>query len=211
MFKRLILLTSLIVFLIGTSLYFSNYIIEKETKPFIFKNVKNIPKHKVGVVLGTTKYLLNGTLNLYYKYRLITAYDLFKSNKIEFILVSGDNSSPSYNEPLTFKEDLIKLGVPESKIYMDFAGFRTLDSMVRAKEIFGLSEFIVISQEFHNARAIYIGKKKGINAIGFNAKNVPSKYGFKTNIREKFARVKVFIDLFFHKNPKFLGDKVIIK
>ncbi len=110
------------------------------------------------------------------------------------------------------KNDLIAKGVPEDRIFEDFAGFRTLDSVVRAKEIFGQDDITIISQKWHNERAIYLAEANDINAIGFNAKGVKITYrfGLKTRIREYFARVKVFIDLIIGKEPKFLGKKIII-
>lgn len=211
MLKKISKILLVIVLLIFGMVFLSNYIIEKSTKDLTFNSTENLPSKKVGIVLGTSKYRATSEVNLYYKYRLDAVYELFTKRKIEFILVSGDNSSEYYNEPYTFKKDLIKLGVPEEKIYLDYAGFRTLDSMVRAKEVFGLTEFIVISQKFHNQRAIFIAKQKGIDAIGFNAKNVSTQYGLKTNLREKLARVKVFIDFISMKQPKFLGEKIEIK
>ncbi|NLP58423.1 vancomycin high temperature exclusion protein [Lutibacter sp. B1] len=211
MLKKISKILLVIVLLIFGMVFLSNYIIEKSTKDLTFNSTENLPSKRVGIVLGTSKYRATSEVNLYYKYRLDAVYELFTKRKIEFILVSGDNSSEYYNEPYTFKKDLIKLGVPEEKIYLDYAGFRTLDSMVRAKEVFGLTEFIVISQKFHNQRAIFIAKQKGIDAIGFNAKNVSTQYGLKTNLREKLARVKVFIDFILMKQPKFLGEKIEIK
>lgn len=101
----------------------------------------------------------------------------------------------------------MQYGIPEQKIYLDFAGFRTLDSVVRAKEIFGQNSFIIISQKFHNERAIYLAQKNNIEAVGFNAKDVHQYAGIKTKIREYFARVKVFVDLFLGVEPKFYGEK----
>ncbi|WP_348650883.1 SanA/YdcF family protein [Empedobacter falsenii] len=106
------------------------------------------------------------------------------------------------------KQALIKNGIPEHVIYLDYAGFRTLDSMIRAKEIFSQNEFIVVSQEFHNQRAVYIARQNGINAYGYNAKDVNKQAGLKTNIREYFARTKVFVDSFLGIQPKFLGEKI---
>ncbi len=193
------------------SIYLSNSIIISTAKGKTYTTLKKIPKHSVGLLLGTSKILQNGHINLYYKYRLEAAIKLYNAGKIQFVLVSGDNGIKDYDEPTAFKEDLIKAGIPANKIFLDYAGFRTLDSMVRAKEIFGLSKFIIISQKFHNERAIYLANSKGIKAIGYNAKNVHSRYGFKTNLREKFARVKVFVDLLFNKQPKFLGKKITIE
>ena len=94
---------------------------------------------------------------------------------------------------------------------MDYAGFRTLDSMVRAKAIFGLEDVTIISQKFHNERAIYLAEKKGLHAIGFNADGISLNQGLKVQIREYFARVKVFIDLALNTQPKFFGEKIEIK
>ncbi len=99
--------------------------------------------------------------------RITATISLFKAGKIDYVLVSGDNGTPYYNEPIVFKKDLVKGGIPEECIFLDFAGFRTLDSMVRAKVIFGLDQVTVISQKFHNKRAIYLAEKKGLKAIGY--------------------------------------------
>ncbi|WP_246473972.1 SanA/YdcF family protein [Arenibacter arenosicollis] len=112
---------------------------------------------------------------------------MYKAGEIDFVLISGDNSSLYYNEPTVFKKDLIKGGIPQEKIFLDYAGFRTLDSMVRAKTIFGLDSATMISQKFHNERAIYLAEEKGLHAIGFNADNISLKNGLKVQIREYFA------------------------
>ena len=109
------------------------------------------------------------------------------------------------------KKELISAGVPDSVIFLDYAGFRTYDSMIRAKEVFGQTKFIVVSQQFHNERAIFIARQYGIEAYGYNAEDVSAYSGFKTKVRELFARVKVFIDVYTNKKPKFLGEKVIVK
>lgn len=176
-----------------------------------FSLIENIPKNKVGIVLGTSKFTNGNRINLYYKYRLEAAEVLYKSGKIKFILISGDNSRKEYDEPSDFKTDLIAKGIPEHKIFLDYAGFRTLDSMVRAKEIFSLTECTIISQKFHNERAIYLAKKNDINAVAFNAKNITGRYGLKTNLREYLAKTKAVIDVLFKVKPKFLGKKIDIK
>jgi len=198
-----------ILFLIG--IYGSNKLVEKAVADKIYNSTTKIPHNKVGLFLGTAKYVSNGQINLYYKYRIDAAVALFKASKIKFILVSGDNSTKEYDEPSTIKKDLISKGIPANKIYLDYAGFRTLDSVVRCKEIFGQNSITIISQQFHNERAIYIANCKDIHAIGFNAKDVSVHYGFKTQLREKLARVKMVIDLVIGKEPKFLGDKIEIR
>ncbi|MCL4116174.1 UNVERIFIED_CONTAM: hypothetical protein GTU68_056019 [Idotea baltica] len=167
-------------------------------------------ENRVGLLLGTRKTLSNGNINLYYKYRIDATAELFHANKIDYVLVSGDNGNVKYDEPTDMKNDLIARGIPESKIYLDYAGFRTLDSVVRAKEIFGQTELTVISQQFHNERAICIANSKGINAIGFNATTVSRRYGLKVMVREVLARTKMVIDLCTGVQPKFLGEKINI-
>lgn len=208
--KKLFKLTFFILIYCLVSIFVSNYSIEQNAQTKIFSEVKNIPKNKVGLLLGTAKTLQNGQLNLYYKYRLYATIALFKAKKIAFIVISGDNSSKNYDEPTDFKNDLIKAGIPENKIFLDYAGFRTLDSVIRIKEIFDQNSVTIISQQFHNERAIYLAEHFDIKAIGFNAKNVSNRYGFKVKLREYLARVKVFVDIIFQVEPKFLGDKIDI-
>ena len=161
-------------------------------------------------MLGTGKFLNNGYENPYYTYRIRAANELLKSGKIKYLIISGDNSQKNYNEPEMMKQDLIKLGIDSTKLYLDFAGFRTFDSIIRAKEIFGQDSITIISQAWHNERAIFIAEKEGIAAIGFNAKDVNKRAGLKTQIREKLARVKVYFDYLLNAKPKFLGEKVEI-
>ncbi len=188
-----------------------NLTINSSAKGKTFSSTDDVPINKVGLVLGTAKKLMNGQPNLYYSYRINATVELFTAQKIAFVLVSGDNATKYYNEPKTIKNDLIARGIPAEKIFLDYAGFRTLDSMVRAKEVFGLENVTVISQKFHNQRAIYLAQKKGLTAIGFNAKDVTGNSGFKVHFREYLARVKVFIDLLFNTQPKFYGEGIEIK
>lgn len=206
--KKLIIILGIL----GISfLFISNYYVNKSTQSRIFTSVTDIQKNKVGLLLGTGKYLENGNINLYYKYRIDAALQLFLAGKIDFILISGDNSKKEYDEPSMMKNDLIEKGVPVEKIYLDYAGFRTLDSVVRSKFIFGQNKITFISQKFHNQRAVFIANYFGIEAVAFNAKDVNSKYGFKTRLREVFARAKAVVDIVFNIEPKFYGDKIIIK
>ena len=189
---------------------FANYKIENSTEEFVSDKLEILPKTKVAVVLGTAPNLVSGYQNYYFTYRIEAATKLYQSGKVTHFILSGDHGRKNYNEPEAMKQALIKNGVPENVIYLDYAGFRTLDSMIRAKEIFGQKEFIVVSQEFHNQRAVYIARQNGINAYGYNAKDVNKHAGLKTNIREYFARTKVLIDSFFCIQPKFLGEKIEI-
>ena len=189
----LLLLVAGILFIV-----FANYTIKSKSEEFLYNDTNKIPAVKTAVVLGTSKILASGNPNLYFDYRIKAASELYKSGKIQYIIVSGDNSVEGYNEPEQMKNDLIAEGIPAEKIFEDFAGFRTLDSVVRAKEIFGQNEVIFVSQKFHNERAVFLAQKFGIKAYGFNAQDVNKYAGFKTNAREKLARAKVFVAVSFN-------------
>ena len=208
--KKLIYGLGLLFSAVLLLLILSNYTIAQTAKNKTFSSTSQIKKNKVGLLLGTAKYYKAGGINLYFKYRIDAAVELYKSGKIDYILVSGDNGSVYYNEPMTFKKELMKKGIPAEVIYLDYAGFRTLDSVIRAKEIFGQEEITIISQQFQNERAIYIAENKGIKAIGFNAKDMEGTNGIKVKFREYFARTKAFMDIVFNVQPKFYGEKVPI-
>lgn len=191
--------------------WISDKAIEDAIQGRIFSDEGTVQKHKVGLLLGTSKLLKDGRTNLYFQYRIDAAVTLFENGKIEHVLISGDHGIDTYNEPLDMQNELIRRGIPESNIHLDYAGFRTLDSVVRAKEIFGQRSFIVISQRFHNERSVYLAIQNGIDAIGFNAKDVDPILGFKTNAREKLARVKAYLDVLFGVRPKFLGERIAIQ
>jgi len=174
----------------------------------LHEDLASVPHRHAALLLGTSSHLRGGRPNLYFKYRIDAAYALLEAGKVDKILVSGDNRHISYNEPQQMRKALLARGVPDSLIVLDYAGFRTLDSVVRAKEVFGQSSYIVVSQRFHNERALFLAGKHGIDAVGFNAPDVHSLRSLKTHLRERLARVKVFIDLATHRGPHFLGDRV---
>lgn len=207
--KGLLIFTSLLALAFISILSIDAYV-TNSVKKQMTDNIQTIHHNRVGLVLGTSKYVATNTINLYYKYRIEAALELYKEGKIDFIIVSGDNSSKNYNEPKQMMEDIVKAGVPEDHVYLDYAGFRTLDSIVRCKAIFNATDITVISQKFHNERAIFIANKKGIKAIGYNAQSPPEKYRVKTMLREKLARVKMMLDLLFNKQPKFYGEPIHI-
>lgn len=184
--------------------------VNRSTRGQLYNDVNAIPHNKIGLLLGTSKTLKNGTVNLYYQYRINAAVALYKAGKIDFLLVSGDNGREEYDETSAMQADLIARGIPKEKIFMDYAGFRTLDSILRCKEVFGETRITVISQLFHNQRSVFIANHKGLSAVGFNATDVRVASGFKTQVREKFARVKMLLDLAFGKKAKFYGDKIKI-
>lgn len=206
--KKLIILSLLVLFIIAAiSIYVCDTIIKDNAKGKLYSNVNDIPYRKVGLLLGTAKYTKRpGFNNPYYVNRIRAATELMKAGKIKYLIISGDNGRPEYNEPEMMREDLIKAGIDSTRLYPDYAGFRTFDSVVRLKEVFGQDSVTVISQSFHNERALYLASKEGIVANGFNAKDRPGGEGFY--LREKLARVKVFVDYLIATKPKFLGEKI---
>ncbi|WP_339011616.1 SanA/YdcF family protein [Aeromonas popoffii] len=182
-----------------------------DARHYTYDDVDAVPYNRVALVLGTSKYLIGGSPNHYFKYRIKAAAELYNNGKVDYILVSGDNATVQYNEPRQMRRALIQAGIPAKAIYSDYAGFRTLDSIVRAKEVFGQAHFTVVSQAFHNERAIFIARHFGIEAVGFNAKDPSAYQGIKTRVREVFARLMGLLDLYvLDKGPKFLGEPIVI-
>ncbi len=187
-----------------------DWTIRLSARPHLHDSLADVPFNRVGLVLGTSDRARGGGSNLFFRHRIAAAAALYHAGKVEHLLVSGDNGTLNYNEPWRMRRALIAAGVDSARITLDFAGFRTLDSVVRAREVFGLSGFTVISQRFHNERAVFLARRKGIDAIGFNAADPPAWWGIRTWLRERLARVKVFIDLLTGTQPRFLGDPVSI-
>lgn len=206
---KIFILISIISIIVPVLLiFFANVFIGGYSK-FSTDDLNMVPQSYASIVLGTSKKLPDGRDNLYYVYRVNAATALYYSGKIKKIIVSGDNGKTEYNEPQDMKSDLVAKGIPESDIICDYAGFRTLDSILRFKKIFGQNSGIVVSQEFHNSRAIYIGRRNGISLSGFNAKDVDSYNGFKTRLRELFSKTFCLLDVeIFNTNPKYLGDQI---
>lgn len=213
--NRIKILSLLAMCLLGTISFpfLAHAYVEKSSVGKIFhsETLLSMRNHRVGLVLGCRHILSHGQENLFFVYRMQAAAQLFHKGKVDFLIVSGDNSTHDYNEPGDMRQYLVGLGVPKERIYCDFAGFRTLDSVVRAKKVFKQSEIVIISQEFHLKRALFLTKSFQINALGFQAREVPKKYAFKTEVREYLARTKAIFDIrILRTKPKFLGEPVII-
>ncbi|MBD8349782.1 vancomycin high temperature exclusion protein [Dysgonomonas sp. HGC4] len=210
--KRVAVCLAVALLSIVVVLIFANWKIPHDTKEWLYNDVDSIPPQKVALVLGASKYIRGGLPNPYFDNRIAAAHELYVANKVKAFVLSGDNGYEGYSEPEDMRDALVALGVPDSIIYLDHAGFRTLDSVVRINEIFGQDSFIVVSQKFHNERAVFLAQYYGYTAYGYNAKDVAlGRVSYKTIVREKFARVKVFVDIILNKQPKFLGEPIEIK
>jgi SanA protein len=173
-----------------------------------YGSVAEIPERAVGVVLGTSKYARRGRVNRYYSARIEAGAALWKAGKVKKLLVSGDNRRADYNEPKIMRADLIAAGVPKENIVCDFAGLRTLDSMARARAVFGQEKITVVSQRFHNERAIFLAGGWNLDAIGFDAQSPALSNRLK--LRESLARVQALWDRAVHTPPKYLGEKITL-
>ena len=184
-----------------------NVVMKQQAKGKLYADVSEIPYRKVGLVLGTIP-IVNGYQNRYYNYRIDAAAELYFANKVSYLLLSGDNHVSLYNEPESMRKSLIERGVPDSAIYLDCAGFRTFDSMIRAKKVFAQDSVTVVSQQWHNERAVFIARHYDLDAIAFCAKDYTAgrKIYVKNHLREALAKVKVVLDLMVSKQPHFLGD-----
>lgn len=209
--KRVIISFIASVFLIFVFTIIVNLKVENSNSSLIYTDIEMVPYNKVGLLLGTNPLNRWGRPNSYFTNRINIASKLYHSGKVDYILASGDNHTCKYDEPTAMRDSLIAHGVPEERIILDFAGFRTLDSVVRAKEVFGCKSLTIISQADHNARALYLAKANGIEAVAVSA---PLNAGLwvrtRLALREWFARDKMMLDIWLGKQPHFLGSKIEI-
>jgi len=198
--------TAVLIFVLLTVA--SNLWIVTSTSHNVFSDATKLPDHRVALVLGTSNKTVSGNVNLYFRKRMETAAQLYKMGKIDHLILSGDNRSRYYNEPIEMHKALIKLGVPSTAITLDYAGLRTLDSIVRCKEIFGQNRITIITQPFHSYRALFISRYYDIEAVAMVTDEPDSEHSFRIRMREYFARTKAVLDLYVLKtSPRFLGEK----
>lgn len=188
-----------------------NFWVTSSTVDSIYYTSWEVPTEDVALLLGTSKYTQEGNDNPFFKNRINAAALLYYKHKVKHLILSGDNSLSYYNEPQEMRKALIELGVPDSVITLDYAGFRTFDSVIRCQKIFGQNKVIIITQRFHLYRALFIANAINIQACGYAAEAVDSNIAISTLVREYFARCLVIVDLYIiNKTPKFLGKKEYI-
>jgi SanA protein len=172
----------------------------------VFRSVETVPANDVAVVLGTGRKTARGNPNLHFNRRIEAAVALYHSGKVRHLLVSGDNHIASYDEPTDMMSALVAAGVPTNAITCDYAGFRTLDSVVRANTVFGLKKFTIVSEEFHCPRALWIARQHGLAAVAFAAPDLGVRWSARVKVRESLARVLCGLDLYvWSRRPKFPG------
>lgn len=191
---------------------FVNWWLPRATAPHIIRNRAQLPNHEVALVLGTSPKLRSGRPNPFFEGRMTTAAELYREGKVRHLLVSGDNGRRTYDEPTAMRDALIKRGVPAEAITLDFAGFRTLDSMARAKAVFGLQRFTIVTDDFHQPRAVFLARSLGLDVVGFPSQHVPFHWSKKTRSREIGSRVKACLDVYLLRTqPKLYGPPVTIR
>ena len=177
-----------------------NQIVVNNAKSKVYSDIDSLPYNKVGLLLGTTPQARFGRItNDFFIYRIDAAEQLYKAGKIGQILISGDEDSlDGVNEVVSMRDSLLARGVPDSVMILDGKGYRTIYSIINANKVYGLKSFTIISQKFHNERAIYQAEHLGLDVEtvqAYNAKDPTKRRAFLTSIREFFARVKLFLDL----------------
>ena len=193
--RRLLLVFACVAFLGALALFAADWRIEHFADGRVYSDVGVVPAREYGLLPGTSRLLHGKHLNTYFFNRIRAAVELYRAGKIKKIIVSGDNSRTDYNETGDMEQELIAEGVSPEDVLSDFAGFRTLDSVVRARNLFGATELTVISQRFHCKRAIYLAAQHGIDAVGFEAdEHAPQATRLRMAVREAFARVLAILD-----------------
>lgn len=198
--RKIAWVSGVVVLICVAILIICNQVVVKNAKGKVFSDIGSIKYNKVGLLLGTTPQArLTKVTNYFFIYRIDAAEQLYKAGKIEKILISGDeNSLDGVNEPECMRDSLVARGIPTNAIVLDGKGYRTICSVINANKVYGLNSFTIISQKFHNERAIYQAEHLGLdikNIQAYNAEDPKSRRAYLTTIREYFARVKMFLDL----------------
>lgn len=188
-----VLIVSLLGFIAASNLYI-NFFAAK----YLFSKIETVPENDYGLILGTSKYLKGGGVNTYYTGRIKSTASLFNNKQIKKIIVSG-YIGHNYNEPKAMKKDLNKLGIPNSAIILDTIGDRTFMSVRHLLKIPTTDSITIISQKFHNQRAIFIAHNIGVEAIGYNVPNNTSKVNIKTSLREFMAKALALCEIILNR------------
>lgn len=206
--KKVIYAIAIFVIAVFSLFLLVNHLVYKEGQGKIY-DAEAVPQKQVALVLGAGVHE-NGSLSDMFRDRNDVAIELYKSGKVQKILVSGDHGRKEYDEVNAAKEYLLSNGVEGKDIFLDHAGFDTYDSIYRARDIFQVDSMIIVTQGYHLPRALYIAKSLGMDAVGADAEL--RTYGREDyrNFREKFAVAKACLDVASGAKPKFLGEAIPI-
>jgi SanA protein len=188
---------------------FCNWWVVRQTRSRVYFDIGKLPANNMALVLGTSRLVSSGRENLFFRYRMEATARLWREGKIKNVILSGNNDSEFYNEPADMQRALIRLGVPPDVMTLDYAGYRTFDSVVRCKRVFHHDRITIISQNFHNARALYIGNHEGLNAVAFAAQDVPDGYSLRTLLREYLARPLTMLDVHVFSPAPKTGNVIV--
>lgn len=190
----------------------TNWWVLHSTRARVFTEVETTPSNDVAIVLGTSPTIGSRWQNPFFTGRMDTAAALYRAGKVKHLLVSGDNSRKTYDEPTAMRDALIARGVPVAAITLDYAGFRTLDTMARARAVFDLRRCTVITDDFHLARCLYLAQAHNLDAVGCSSAPVRWEWSKKTRLREIPSRTVAWLDVnLLRTKPKFYGPKVEIR
>lgn len=208
LFSRILSITGLCVGLVVIGVIICYVIVSANASGRTYNNADEVPHNRYGLLLATSPINHQGQRNYYFENRITAAVDLYRAGKIDTIIASGGNYVGKHkygcNEPVAIRDSLVARGIPAERIILDFEGTRTLNSIVKAKEVYKIDSLTLISQKYHNERAIYQADHYKLHAIGYNA--LPShilKYRIKNTLREYLARPKMFLDMLTGKRPQF--------
>jgi len=192
---RKIALTALVIgWVVFLALVFGcNIWIIASTRSQVFYDVSSIPVNDDGLVLGTGKLIENGRVNQHFVRRIDAAAALYRTGKVKRLILSGDKG---YGEPLEMKRALLQRGIPESALVLDNYGSRTLDSVVRARDVFKCARLTIISERFHDFRALFLSRYFGIDAVAYAPEDLSVRWMVRPTAREYLARVKAVLDLY---------------
>jgi SanA protein len=203
---------ALLLFLFVAFIATVNLLMVYAARPYIYVDTAKVPRNDVALVLGTGPFTAKGNPNLHFEVRVNAAATLLKSGKVKHLLLSGDNHIRGYDEPTEMKNALLKLGVPESAMTLDYAGLRTLDSMERARKIFGQTNLTIVTEDFHAARSVFLARHFDIKPVLFTAEKLPLAWEYPVTVREIAARVWALLDVYVrHRGARHLGDPIQIR
>lgn len=209
--KKIMTVIAIIIILIAIIGLSINLIVKIATKKQLITEGEASKLEDVDCILILGAGVENGMPSPMLEDRLIIGINLYRSGASNKIIMSGDHGKDNYDEVNTMKQFAIDREIPSEDVFMDHAGFSTYDSIYRVKEIFGAKKIVIVTQDYHLFRALYIAKSLGLEAYGVKAN--PRTYVGQPmrDVREVIARNKDFIKCIFKPKPTYLGDKISLK